>query len=178
MFVDENSDIDREALRLYILNELNRIKKLTQLYLTDDRYHSFWEAIHNYINQISEETKKQNLVQVESQLHNLPDFIDKWIHTAVDTDQRFEFFILAKAEDIKSGDQPHDYFWALQIRHDQLVGLIRVLNKLMEHIKRWTTLPADQVISDGVFLGMTVYSIETQIYLEAENIHKNRDKLL
>lgn len=178
MFIDEKSGVDREALRTHVLGELERMREALSQLLTGERYHGFWEGVHNSIVEIDDQQKKEPLLKVESQLKNLPEFIDTWIQSAVESSERFEFFVSAKAEDVASGDQQHDYFWALQIRHDQLVGLVTVLSTLLDHIKSWVEMEPREVVEDGVFLGLTEYSVEDQIYLEAEQIHKKREKLL
>lgn len=178
MFIDENSAIDKEALRQYINNELLRVFKLAEMYVNGEDYQLFWQELHNKIGVLEDKKEKEKLVGVESQLKDLPEFIYKWIESSVESVERFDFFIATKAEDIGSGDQQHDYFWALQIRHDQLVALVKVLDTLMGHMKNWVKMSAGSVLSDGVFLGLTDYSVEDQIYLEAEKIHKQRENLL
>src|SRR5690606_33816058 len=106
--------------------------------------------------------------------HHLPQYIESWIARSVDSNERFEFFIAAKAEEIKSGDQSRDYFWALQIRHDQLIAVVRVSSRLIEVLQKWITQSPDEVIDDELFHGLVETNLEEQIYLEAENIHKQR----
>jgi hypothetical protein len=64
----------------------------------------------------------------------------------------------------------------LAIRHDQLIALIRVLNKLIGHMNRWVLMKPDKVMDDGVFWGLSEYPVEKQIYLEAEKVHQEREK--
>ena len=115
---------------------------------------------------------------MENQLTSLEQMIGVWIATALDSPERLEFFVLSKAEEIKSGDQQRDYFWALQIRHDQLVALVDVLRALAAHLHRYVKMDPTSVINDATFQGLTEYGIEKQIYLEAENIHKHREKIV
>lgn len=178
MFIDQNSVIDREALRTYTLKELNQIRELV-LQKFEPKNQSFWNKVHDAIvtTGLSDEDKKKYL-HLEEQIQHLPDYIQRWINTAVDTQERIEFFIASKADEIKSGDAPRDYFWALQVRHDQLVALVRVLSNLNKELDRWLTLEPQLVLDDPIFQGLLEYDVEKQIYLEAENIHKSRTEIM
>ena len=178
LFSDEKSKIDREALREYVLKQLEDLFELSAQLIIDDKHKKFWDDLHNLIMVTSDEKEKQAYLNVLSQLRHLPDFIKQWKVTAVDSEARFDFFVISKAEEIKSGNEKHDYFWALQIRHDQLVALVRMVDELMKHIREWVELPAKVVIEDAIFQGLTDYSLEDQIYLEAENIHKKRESMI
>ena len=175
MFIDTESTVDKEALREYVLQRLEKFEaRASQLVAGGG---NFWEQLHNHIAS-QEEEQKTEAFKVEAQIKELPAFISGWIQNSVETSERFEFFISTKAEEIQSGDQKHDYFWAMQIRHDQLIALLKVLETLLKHIKAWTLLEPEKVVEDSVFQGLKEYSIEDQIYLEAENIHRQRKDML
>lgn len=177
MFIDKNSEIDREAMRVYVLKELGQIKEQLGHLLLDVEHETFWKNIHDCIvTQITDPQEKEKALKLETQIHNLPQYINQWIQTAVDSPERLEFFVSAKAEEIKSGDQNKDYFWALQIRHDQLIAIVRVLSRLLNELNQWLQLSPSQVIQEPIFQGLLDYSIEDQIYLEAENIQTQRSK--
>lgn len=177
MFIDENSQVDREALRLHILKQLEELKTQAVWFETDDSHKAFWSGLHDVISvkELSENDRNEYR-SLENQLHNLPKYIDAWIKKTVDTNERLEFFIASKAEEIKSGDAQHDYFWALQIRHDQLIAIVRVISRLLDVISKWVQLEPRDVIEDPLFQGLVETNLEEQIYLEAENIHKQRSK--
>lgn len=170
MFIDQNSSIDKHALRSYVYNELTKTKAQVESLLI--KHHTFWQNLHHVI--VSNPEFKEEHLRVEEELLTLPKYIDNWIETALDSEERLDFFISAKAEEIRSGDQFRDYFWALQVRHDQLVALVKVLTTLIDHLNRWSTMLPEDVIADPVWKGLLDYSIDKQIYLEAENIHKKR----
>lgn len=178
LFIDEKSGVDKEALRMYVLAKLSKLKTASEAVIHGQSEEQFWQGVHNMIGMADDEPKKEELQRVENELRMLPEFIQKWIDTSVETDSRFELFVQAKASEIASGDYDHDYFWALQIRHDQLIGLVNVVEKLVEHIERWLKVGSQAMLEDPVFLGLTEYSLADQVYLEAEEIHRNRGKHL
>lgn len=175
IFVDKTSAIDREALRQYVFSGLKNYRDRVEAVIFAERHRDFFNTLHGLI---LASPDKDALLRVESQIKELPDFIETWIHTAVDTSERLEFFIASKATEIKSGDQNHDYFWALQIRHDQLVGLIRVLDVLVAYLEVWVTKKPEEVLADPVFLGISDHSVEKQVYYEAEKVHAEREQFL
>lgn len=177
MFIDHNSDIDKEALRQFVLKELGQLKLAYSETILGQSQTVFWNNLHDAIvTKIGNNQELDKALVLEGQIHNLPAYIDQWIQTAVDSTERFDFFISAKAEEIKSGDTMHDYFWALQIRHDQLTALVRVLSRLYNEITQWLLLEPSAVIDSPIFQGLLDYSIEAQIYLEAENIQRLRNQ--
>lgn len=177
MFTKNNyQSIDQEALRQYTANRLKQLKEQAFELTQDSTNISFWQQLHDHIALNTSDTEKSMLIKVESQLKHVSDFIQGWYDTAVDSPERLEFFIRSKAAELKSGDKDNDYYWAIQIRHDQLVGLIHVLEHLVKHLKRWIKLSPEQVLNDPVFQGMTRYTLEDQVYLEAQKVHKQREK--
>jgi hypothetical protein len=177
LFIDKNSNIDKDAMRLYVMAKLMTFRDEFNVLLKNHDHSAFWESLHNKIVSLPDDSEKNSYLKVESQILRLGDFIDTWIHTAVDSPERLEFFVQVKATEIRSGDAHHDYFWALQIRHDQLVAMVKVLETLREVISKWVNMPPEKVINSGVFQGLTEYSVEDQMYLEAENIQRQREKV-
>lgn len=178
MFVDENSNIDKEALRSHVLEALERIKNEANRLISAPSVYTFWTGLHDQIASLEDTTFQDQARVVETQLKTLPVFIAKWMEMSVDSAERLDFFIASKAEEIKSGDRVRDYFWALQIRHDQLIALVRVLDRLLSVLRDWVKAAPDKVLDDPVFAGLCEYSIEDQVYLEAETIHKLRKKIV
>lgn len=175
MFVDSQSRVDREGLRTYIVGQLTQMKAEAEKVCVDRA--AFWnKALVSARAQLfgTEQTKAVTTIR---QLSSLPQFIQTWSDTAVESPERFDFFVLAKAHELKSGDQQKDYFWALQIRHDQLVALVRVLDMLLDKMKLWVSLKPHQLFDDPVFAGLTEYGLEDQVYLEAEKVYKERQQL-
>lgn len=176
LFIDANSRVEKEALRRYVHEELVKFKQEARVLISDPLRVKFWSGLHNKISTKTPEADKERMQEVEKQLTGLESYIQNWIDTAVDSPERFEFFILTKAEEIRGGNQENDYFWALQIRHDQLLALVKVLEKLLEHIRRFVEMSASKTIKDPVFKGLMEFGIEDQVYLEAEKIHRKRQK--
>ncbi len=174
VFVNASSQVDREALRTHVLGRLVELKKTADVVCIDRI--SFWERVEMAANQ-SLGDEKSSVVVLIHQLVRLPQYIETWIETAVDTPERFEFFVLSKAHELGSSDQQKDYFWALQIRHDQLIALVRVLDMLMDKIKLWTSLRPAQLFDDPVFAGLVECGVEDQVYLEAEKVYRERQQI-
>jgi hypothetical protein len=178
LFIDKNSNVDKEALRLYVLCKLQELRNEFGRLLKSGEHRPFWESLHNTILSETDKKSKEELLRVESQLTRLIDYVDTWVMTAVDSPERMEFFVQTKALEIRSGNSQGDYFWALQIRHDQLVAVVKMLELLASHISEWVEMNPGTVINTGVFLGMVKYTVEDQIYLEAEKIQRERQRLM
>lgn len=175
MFVDAQSRVDREGLRNYVVAQLMELRQRIETLNTD--YRTFWDKAEVIAKKQLLEKEQEKVSSVFAQLRQLPEYIGMWMETAVDTPERFDFFVLAKAHELKSGDQQKDYFWAIQIRHDQLVALVKVLDLLVDKMKLWVSLRPDKILDDPVFAGLTEYGIEDQVYMEAERVCKERQRV-
>jgi hypothetical protein len=176
-FIQNYHSIDREAMRLYILQTLTELRSKAETVIFAPEHQPFWDSLHNAIGATQNEPQQQKLRRVEEQLRGIIHFIDEWKHTAVDTSERLDLFVRIKAAELLTGDQDKDYYWAMRIRHDQLVALCRVLTLLLDQIASWVTQAPLAVLEDAVFLGLTQYSLEQQVYLEAQQVHKERQRL-
>jgi hypothetical protein len=172
-YVDLNGKIDALSLRQDVKVELDKLKIQIE-YLLGGTHRQFWELLHHHLVRIEDDNEKQQYLEIEAQLTTLPEFIETWIKTAVETLETFDLFVMIKASEVKSGNKDGDYFWALAIRHDQLLGLTRVIKALTENLNRWVTMQPNEVMTDGVFWGISQYNIEKQIYLESEKVHQER----
>lgn len=177
LFIDENSRIDKESLRQYALGELTRLEQTAEKLVTGERYHGFWEGLHAVIGLEYKDREKERLLAVESQLKNLNNFVRTWISTAVESSEAFEFFIQTKATEIRSGDEKKDYFWALQIRHDQLIALVGVTTEIIKLMEEWVAKQPSEVVKDEKFVEMTKRNVEQRVYYEAEEIQHKREEM-
>lgn len=175
IFIDAASRVDKEGLRVYVLTEMQRYKEIAEKVCVTNR--TYWERLNAVAATTLYDEDRQKALKVIDQLLYLPQFIGTWISTALDSSERFEFFVMAKAHELNSGDQQRDYYWGMQIRHDQLVALVRVIEMLLDKMKLWLSLRPNEVLSDPVFSGLTEYDVEQQIFLEAERIYKERQKI-
>lgn len=175
LFIDANYRVDREGLRQYVLAEMSGYRKLAETVCVGQDV--FWDKLTQTVRERVTDADKDKALLAVDQLRHLPQFIDTWISTALDTTERFDFFVLTKAHELNSSDQTNDYYWALQIRHDQLVALVTVVSMLLDKMKIWKSLRPVEVLDDPVFAGLTVYDVEKQIYLEAERIYQERQKI-
>jgi len=176
LFIDANYQVDREGLRQYVLAEMVEYRKTAETLCVGRE--AFWDKLIQTTKQKVAMADKDKALLVIDQLRHLPQFIDTWISTALDTVERFDFFVLTKAHELNSTDQKNDYYWALQIRHDKLVALVTVVSMLLDKMKIWVSLRPVEILDDPVFAGLTVYDVEKQIYLEAERIYKDRQQLV
>lgn len=177
LFVDEKSNVDKEALRSFVLVELKKMQAEIDGILGGENKKK-WKKIQDEIVRENKGGKWDEIKEVLADLEGMSGFVTEWIETAVESPERFEFFILSKAEEIAGGDQAHDYYWALQIRHDQLVALVQVLEALIPKMKELLEMKPREVASDPVFKGLMKYSVEDQVYLEAKKIQEERMKRL
>jgi hypothetical protein len=44
-------------------------------------------------------------------------------------------------------------------------------------MKIWVTLRPDKILEDPVFAGLTKYGIEDQVYMEAEQVYRERQRI-
>jgi hypothetical protein len=175
MFVDTMTSVDKEGLRQFVLSRLIELKRVADIVCLDHK--EVWEHAQSVAPNILKKDERQ-VIDVLEQLKHLPGYITSWIETAVDSPERLDFFVLSKANELHSGDQKKDYFWALQIRHDQLVALVHVLELLLDKMNVWVWMEPSHLFDDPVFAGLTTCSIEQQVYLEAERIYHERQQLL
>lgn len=174
IFVDKNSAIDKESLRTYALNKLLNYKDMMQALMVKP----IWEKLHNAVGSEKNKLQLEKYQKSQSQLLGLSGFIDSYIKTALDSAERFELFVQVKAIELLSKDQNNDYFWALQIRHDQVVAIVEVIEKIVRLVDSWSKMSVDEILKDEEYIKLAHTSIEEQVYLEAERVYKERNKIL
>jgi hypothetical protein len=96
------------------------------------------------------------------------------MHTALDSSERFDLFIQIKSSELEGNDATHNYFWALQIRHDQILAVLAVIKEILLQLQTFIQLPIKALISEEDFLSLGMISIEDRVYLMAEKIYKER----
>ena len=171
LFISSTSSVDKESLQQYVLSQLTKLKGRVDVVIEGDEYKQYWGEVESLV---AGNLKARGAVQ---QVKRLSEYIKIWIKTSVDSNKRFEFFILTKAQEIDSGDQKKDYYWAMQIRHDQMVALVRVITNVVSQIEVLVDRPSKELIKDPLIKGIIEHSIEDQVYLEAEKVHSEREKL-
>lgn len=177
LFIDAKSNVDKEALRQHVLTELESYLVRAEAVIHGEQEQHYWHAVHNLIGLINNSQERGKWLKAELQLVNLDQFIKGWLSTAVESSERFEFFILSKAEEIASGDQQHDYFWALQIRHDQLVALVDVTDQWLIKMEKMVKKAPKSALTSSGLKPLIQRPIEEEIYLKAEEINQERKKL-
>ena len=177
LFIDDQSRIDKEALRTYTAAQLSKCVGELERLVYGEENRQFWDGLHNLIGTMEDEKVRDGYRKVERQLLNWKWYLAGWLETSVASPERFEMFVQTKANELKSGDEKRYYFWAMQVSHDQLVALVTVVERLMEKIKVWVKQKPKVVMEDPICAGLVVFGLEDQVYLEAGNIHKKRRAL-
>ena len=177
LFIDQNTRIDKEALRQYVESELKRLGSITEALVSDERYGEFWEELHRMIVSVQDEEQREEFMGLESELKTLPMFFRGWLNTAVESEERFEFFIQTKATEVRSGDEVKDYFWALQIRHDQLVALVEEGVAVVQMMKTCVGMKVEEVLEAREFVARSKIKIEERIYIKAQQIQAQREQM-
>ena len=80
--------------RLKILkNSIQNLKKISQKDYVTKENQSFWNGLHALIVTAQQKEAREKMAMAEEQLLNLEGFIKGWIETAVESSERFEFFV-------------------------------------------------------------------------------------
>lgn len=158
--------IDKEKFRALVYRELLEIRKGYDLFKHSSDGEKLFSSLRNSIGLMENQLTREKYLKALRQIEGISEYINDWINLSVDSNERFDFFILAKAQEVNSGDPQKDYFWALHMRHDQLLGLIKVLKQFIGHLKRFVSLPINRVLNDEVFVGLLERSLEDQVKLE------------
>lgn len=174
-FVDKYGAIDKEGLRLYGLEAMRHYKEILDV-LTTHESASFWKELHNTIGMTEEQEKKDVFRKSEAQVIGLRQFIESYIQNALDSPERFEMFVQTKAADLGGSDDMHDYYWALQIRLDQVMAVIAVLGDILIQMQVWVKNSPEKLLNDPYFLELSKTSIEDRIYFAAEKHFTQRSR--
>lgn len=174
MFVDSDGNVQVSQLRESIFSELTRLETRFEYLLETNKSKKTLHDLHVSILEFTTEDKTRYL-RGYSQIVGITVFIHTWIQTSVETKERMSFFVESKASELKTGDAQKDYYWALCIRHDQLIALTSVVSALERHLTRWIDMTIEAILEDDTFLGLCDISLEEQIYLEAEKVRERRE---
>jgi len=112
------------------------------------------------------------------EIKSLPNYVSHWITDLVDSQERFEFTIMTKATEINSSDPEYNYFYALLVRHDQLLAAVFVFRQDLVNLTHLTKLDLDPSIIDSpAFNYFTTHNFQDRVYFMAQEIFAQR-KLL
>ena len=101
----DNKKLDGQKFRLYILDNFQSIQTdLTNIINTPDT-----KTLFQKINDFCAANKNNNCKTALSEIKALSQRISGWIKDNVESEPRFDFFIMTKAAEISSGDQEKDY---------------------------------------------------------------------
>ncbi len=171
-YININGEIDTSALVTGVKEELGKSRQQATFLL--EKNASFWNELKDEIAKMTDDQEQLEHKKVLAQVLHVEHFLDTWIKTAVQDFATFEMFVMTKAAEIRSGDDKRDYYWALNIRFDQLSALTQVVDLLLQQMERWVGLGSKKTLDDPIWLGLADNSLEDQIYLEAEAIHAGR----
>ncbi|MFC1653979.1 hypothetical protein ACFL1M_03995 [Patescibacteria group bacterium] len=172
IFINEKNIVQKESLRVYVLGQLEKNKNLLSSLLDN----SFWQDLHNSIGSLDEGGLKERSRKAESQAISLPSFIESYVKTALDSPERFDLFVKIKASELEGDDQEYNYFWALQIRHDQVLALVRAIEDVVGVVLELVKKSPNEALNNNDFLSLAESSIEDRVYVEAEKVYKERNK--
>jgi hypothetical protein len=137
----QGEKLKKDNLRIYILDNLVKIKKQIDGLLYQGSNQKYWQDVQNAAAFADDEDIKIAIAQIKS----LPKLIEDWIRESVSSTQRFEFFILSKAAELSSGDKDHDYFYALKIRNDQLLAFLYLCVEALNNMEVCVQQPIQEV---------------------------------
>lgn len=169
-FIEEGK-LDKENFRIFIWENLIEIKEK----LEKDFHSPFIKEVLQRVNDHCVVENDEICKNAVKEIINLNKNIENWITEAVENAQRFEFFILSKASEIASGNQDKDYYYAMMIRHDQLLAVVKVFQKMLSW---WDELKSiddlNLMVKSEYFKYFGENSSEKMIFREAELIYSNR----
>lgn len=177
VLISPDGNIDKEQLRVWVWSQISELLIQVDYLLHADRYTQFWQDLHHFIVSHYTERSKQDRLDAESQLIAQDSYLETWKSLALDTAESMELFIRTKAAEIHSGNDRYDYYWALNMRYDQLIALVRVEKALINAIERFVITQPEKVVVDTTFLRLIDYPVEKQIFLEAEKVMKEREHI-
>lgn len=171
-FFNDNK-LEKEQLRIFIQEELHKLRKIITniLYLKENEI--LWQQLHDK----SAISEKPELVKASNAIQKIPIEIDFWEREGVESQERFEFFILSKAAELNSGDQNRDYYHAMLIRHDQLLAVTFVLKQSVKHLQNCLSIPYNEIIHSDDYKYFYARTTAERIYKMAEIIYKTRKRL-
>lgn len=172
-FFDENNKLNKNQLKEYVSESLSVMKMKLDVLLYREKYKKFWADLQNYcaINH------KADCLAACKEVLLLPKLIDYWEKESVESDQRFDFFIVSKASELASGDEVKDYYHALLIRHDQLLAVVEVFQEAINFLEEIVTNEIKYVPNSSQINFFSKWSVEKRIFITAENFYKLRKDL-
>ena len=172
-FFNADKQLDSEALRCFALETLQKLAKRSEQCISSAQCSQQWRQVDDraVVGNHKHWTAGYNQVQ------ELGTAIAFWIKEAVESEQRWNFFVLEKATEISSGDRDRDYYHALMIRHDQILAACLVLEQAVMAVEQSCQLSVDALLQSEAMRFLARDEIETTIFAKAETFLKQRLQL-
>lgn len=175
-FLDNQQKIQKEGLREYSLKKLTMHLNWVSFWVQGSENVSRWNSLADYISSHDREPEYETWKKGLDQIMIIPKTIKGWINDHVDSVERLEFSISSKAAELASGDDLHDYYMALTIRHDQLLACVEVLGDAVVKLGEIIKMNDNQAILESEAFGFFASKeMETYIYELAQSICSERE---
>lgn len=169
-FCDEHQHIEKEALRIYVFDQLTDIHRQLGYILSYPDNDIHWKQLQDLVTSSGNELQLRTIAD----LRTFDEQIHSWIEEHVDTPERLEFSIELKATEIASGDREFDYFAAQLIRHDQLLAAVFVYQLAVKKFEDLLQISIDVVLDDPVFAFFCEMPLDSRIFSLAEQVYQLR----
>lgn len=172
MFIDDESRVDKEALRVYVLQHLEAAHERVQYLKHNPSIQTRWHELRDLVYSEHEhnEAYKQGIELIE----HLDEQLHVWIHDHLDAPERFEFSVQTKALELNSGDQDYDYYMALMIRHDQFLSVVLVFEEIIKIVEKLLTSGDITLQENGSWNYLIEKTVDVRIFEIAEEMYRQR----
>lgn len=171
-FIDNK--LDKENFRTYILD----IFKSVQANLDEIYRNPSFSFLLTRLNDHCVVTNNPACQKAIAEIKDLPTRLTNWLKDSVEDSSRFEIFVILKAGELSSGDKDYDYYYALMIRHDQLLAACSIFRQSLANIQSiFKVEDPKNIINDPAFTYFADYTFDEKIYLTAQNIFDARKKM-
>ncbi len=175
-FVTDRQTIDKEKLRQYVFQSLSDCHTEADYLINNPENKNHLHQINDLLAQHQQPEIRQLGLTAMERINQLHKEVESWINDNVDSPERFEFSIQAKATEISSGNQDYDYWAALTIRHDQLLAAVVIFEEALAKLSSLIhTEPAEAVNSPDLKY-FAEHTSPERIFKAAEEIYQLRNQ--
>jgi len=172
-----NKKVDTLALRKYVFDELSRIYAWCEYLLHNPEYTDRWRNLKDYIQSHDGRFEQEKWKNAVNEIVTLDSQIQGWIDEHVDSDERIEFSIATKAAEISSGNEVYDYYYALMVRHDQLLACVEIFRQASEGLAQLAKMSdVGEMVDSSAFGFFVEKTISQHIYETAKIMYKMREE--
>lgn len=173
LFLSEDSKVDTEALRMYVLRHLTDAHERMQYIRHNPILQESWRDIKDSI--LSQGTAgNEAWVRTVAEVESVDKKLHEWMEDHVDSKEDFDFSVQAKAVEINSGNQDYDYFMALLIRHDQLLATVLVYEEVIKKFETILQIHEKNLADIPEWAYLAEKTIDERIFEMAEEMYRLR----